>query len=35
MSGREITIKSADGGEFMGYQAMPPSGQGPGAVVIQ
>ena len=35
MSGREITIESADGSEFMGYQAMPPSSQGPGVVVIQ
>ncbi len=35
MSGREITITAADDGEFMGYRAMPPSGQGPGVVVIQ
>ncbi len=35
MSGQDITIKSHDGGEFMGYLAKPASGQGPGLVVIQ
>lgn len=35
MSGREITITAADGGEFMGYLATPASGGGPGVVVIQ
>jgi carboxymethylenebutenolidase len=30
-----ITIKSADGGEFDGYLALPASGYGPGIVVIQ
>jgi carboxymethylenebutenolidase len=35
MSGKEITIKAADGGEFMGYLAMPPSGNGHGIVVAQ
>lgn len=35
MSGQEITIKSKDGGEFMGYLALPEGGSGPGIVVIQ
>ena len=35
MGGKEITIKAADGGEFMGYLATPESGGGPGVVVIQ
>ncbi len=35
MSGKEITIKAADGGEFMGYLSTPASGGGPGMVVIQ
>jgi carboxymethylenebutenolidase len=35
MSGKEITINAADGGNFMGYLAPPPSGNGPGVVVIQ
>lgn len=35
MSGKEITIKAKDGGSFMGYLATPPSGKGPGVVVIQ
>ena len=35
MSGKEITIKAADGGQFMGYLATPTSGKGPGIVVIQ
>ena len=33
--GREITIKAKDGGQFMGYLAMPSSGAGAGVVVIQ
>jgi carboxymethylenebutenolidase len=35
MSGTEITISAADGGDFMGYLATPESGSGPGVVVIQ
>lgn len=35
MSGQEITIKSKDGGEFMGYLSLPEGGSGPGMVVIQ
>jgi carboxymethylenebutenolidase len=35
MSGKEITIKAADGGQFMGYLSTPASGKGPGVVVIQ
>ena len=35
MSGQEITIPAADGGEFMGYLSLPESGTGPGIVVIQ
>ena len=35
MSGKEITINAADGGDFMGYLTPPPSGNGPGVVVIQ
>lgn len=35
MSGQEITIKSKDGGDFMGYLALPPGGRGAGVVVIQ
>jgi carboxymethylenebutenolidase len=35
MAGKEITIKAADGGDFMGYLAMPETESGPGVVVIQ
>jgi len=35
MSGQEITIKSKDGSDFMGYLALPEGGSGPGIVVIQ
>ena len=35
MSGTEITISAADGGDFMGYLATPESSRGPGVVVIQ
>ncbi|MBC8337718.1 MAG: dienelactone hydrolase family protein [Alphaproteobacteria bacterium] len=35
MSGSEITIQAADGGEFMGYLSTPESGRGPGVIVIQ
>jgi carboxymethylenebutenolidase len=35
MSGTEITISAADGGDFMGYLATSESGSGPGVVVIQ
>ncbi len=35
MSGKEITIKAADGGGFMGYLSTPVTGSGPGVVVIQ
>ncbi len=35
MSSKEITVKAADGGEFMGYLVVPDSGSGPGVVVIQ
>ena len=35
MAGKEITIKAADGGDFMGYLAMPETKSGPGVVVIQ
>ena len=35
MSGTEITISAAAGGDFMGYLATPESGSGPGVVVIQ
>ena len=35
MSGTEITIGAAAGGDFMGYLATPESGSGPGVVVIQ
>jgi carboxymethylenebutenolidase len=35
MSGKDITIKAKDGGQFMGYLATPKSGKGPGVVVIQ
>ncbi|HYL59945.1 MAG TPA: dienelactone hydrolase family protein, partial [Candidatus Acidoferrales bacterium] len=35
MSGRTISIKADDGGTFSGYLATPPSGSGPGVVVIQ
>lgn len=35
MAGKEIRIKAKDKGDFMGYLAMPPSGRGPGLVVIQ
>lgn len=35
MSGKEIIIPAADGGEFMGYLSTPEAGSGPGVVVIQ
>jgi len=35
MSGQEITINAKDGGDFMGYLALPEGGTGPGVVVIQ
>ncbi|HEX9702304.1 MAG TPA: dienelactone hydrolase family protein [Rhodospirillales bacterium] len=35
MNGKDITIKAADGGNFMGYLATPASGSGQGIVVIQ
>jgi len=35
MSGKEVTIQAADGGEFVGYLSVPESGRGPGVVVIQ
>ncbi len=35
MSGQEISIKSSDGGDFMGYLSLPEGGSGPGVVVIQ
>jgi carboxymethylenebutenolidase len=35
MSGTEIRINAADGGDFMGYLAKPEGGSGPGIVVIQ
>ena len=35
MSGTDITIAAADGGEFSGYLATPAAGGGPGVVVIQ
>ena len=35
MSGQEISIKSRDGDEFIGYLALPEGGTGPGVVVIQ
>lgn len=35
MSGTDITITASDGGEFMGYLAMPEGGSGSGVVVIQ
>jgi carboxymethylenebutenolidase len=31
----DVTIKAADGGSFSGYLATPPSGKGPGILVIQ
>ncbi|ACJ00177.1 dienelactone hydrolase family protein [Rhodospirillum centenum] len=31
----DVTIQATDGGSFTGYLAEPPSGQGPGIVVIQ
>ena len=34
MAGKDVTITCADG-TFMGYLALPPSGRGPGVVVIQ
>jgi carboxymethylenebutenolidase len=34
MAGKDVPIKCKDG-EFTGYLAMPPSGKGPGLVVIQ
>ncbi len=35
MSGRAITISSHDGRKFSGYMAAPPSGSGPGLLVLQ
>ena len=35
MSGREITITSADGASFSGYLAQPESGGGPGLLLAQ
>lgn len=35
MSGQEITLKSSEGDDFMGYLALPEGGTGPGIVVIQ
>ena len=35
MSGREITITSADGASFSGYLAQPESGGGPGLLIAQ
>jgi carboxymethylenebutenolidase len=35
MSGRSITIKAQNGGTFSGYLATPPSGSGPGILVLQ
>lgn len=35
VSASEISLKSHDGGTFMGYLARPKSGAGPGVVVIQ
>lgn len=35
MGGKEIAIKAADGGEFLGYLATPESGSGSGVVVLQ
>lgn len=35
MSNQEVMIPASDGGEFMGYLALPESGRGPGVVVIQ
>ena len=31
----DVTIRAADGGNFMGYLAVPGAGKGPGVVVIQ
>jgi carboxymethylenebutenolidase len=31
----DVTIRAADGGNFMGYLAVPSTGKGPGVVVIQ
>lgn len=35
MTSRRITITADDGGEFGAYLSLPPSGRGPGLVVIQ
>src|SRR4030095_3590084 len=35
MRGQYLTVRSADGGEFQAYLALPASGKGPGLVVIQ
>ena len=35
MTNQEVMIPASDGGEFMGYLALPESGRGPGVVVIQ
>ncbi|MGH7924889.1 MAG: dienelactone hydrolase family protein [Candidatus Binatus sp.] len=35
MSGKNITIKTKDGGSFSGYLSTPPSGSGPGVLVLQ
>jgi carboxymethylenebutenolidase len=35
MNGKWISIKAHDGGEFGGYLSLPPTGSGPGLVVIQ
>lgn len=35
MNGKDITLKAKDGKSFSGYLAKPPSGHGPGLVVIQ
>ncbi|MGA2551127.1 MAG: dienelactone hydrolase family protein [Burkholderiaceae bacterium] len=35
MTGKWISIKAHDGGEFGGYLSLPPTGTGPGLVVIQ
>ena len=35
MNGKWISIKAHDGGEFGGYLSLPPTGSGPGLIVIQ
>lgn len=35
MTSQHIQIQSADGGQFAGYLALPPTGRGPGLVLIQ